>query len=283
MFSLKSPETTNLSAGVVALGPVECKSKPYFVGWWAGGLKACRSFTTDQSILPCQQEQMDRGNCRWRQLPDRSCGKDTLLCKSSVDCVLQIMGAALFGLSLWLKFEPGLQDWFDKLSLQAVYTGVYILIVVSALVMIVSFVGCCGALMEQTLPLYVFIALQVVSFILGLAGAAVLLDHTTYDSSLQPLIRNSMNNLISTSQNENSANILRMIQENIGCCGADGPTDYINMKKPLPTECRDTVTGNAFFYGCVEELTWFLEAKSGWVSGIAMTLCMVPCELHNIL
>nr|CAD7458070.1 unnamed protein product [Timema tahoe] len=66
-----------------------------------------------------------------------------------------IMGAALFGLSLWLKFEPGLQDWFDKLSLQAVYTGVYILIVVSALVMIVSFVGCCGALMEQTLPLYV--------------------------------------------------------------------------------------------------------------------------------
>ncbi|CAG2055322.1 unnamed protein product, partial [Timema podura] len=169
-----------------------------------------------------------------------------------------IMGAALFGLSLWLKFEPGLQDWFDKLSLQAVYTGVYILIVVSALVMIVSF----------------FIALQVVSFILGLAGAAVLLDHTTYDSSLQPLIRNSMNNLISTSQNENSANILRMIQENIGCCGADGPTDYINMKKPLPTECRDTVTGNAFFYGCVEELTWFLEAKSGWVSGIAMALCM---------
>nr|CAD7203663.1 unnamed protein product [Timema douglasi]CAD7408999.1 unnamed protein product [Timema poppensis] len=124
------------------------------------------------------------------------------------------------------------------------------------------------------LIVFQFIALQVVSFILGLAGAAVLLDHTTYDSSLQPLIRNSMNNLISTSQNENSANILRMIQENIGCCGADGPTDYINMKKPLPTECRDTVTGNAFFYGCVEELTWFLESKSGWVSGIAMALCM---------
>ncbi|CAG2057415.1 unnamed protein product [Timema podura] len=40
-----------------ALGPLKCKSKTYFVGWWAGGRKAWRGFTTDQSILPRQQEQ----------------------------------------------------------------------------------------------------------------------------------------------------------------------------------------------------------------------------------
>lgn len=61
----------------------------------------------------------------------------------------------------------------------------------------------------------------------------------------------------------------------IGCCGADGSNDYITMRQPLPSTCRDTVTGNAFFHGCVDELTWLLEDKSGWVAGLAMTLSFI--------
>lgn len=61
----------------------------------------------------------------------------------------------------------------------------------------------------------------------------------------------------------------------IGCCGADGSNDYITMRQPLPSTCRDTVTGNAFFHGCVDELTWLLEDKSGWVAGLAMTLAFI--------
>lgn len=58
----------------------------------------------------------------------------------------------------------------------------------------------------------------------------------------------------------------------IGCCGADGPNDYLSLRKPLPTECRDTVTGNAFFYGCADEMTWFLEDKSRWTTNIAISI-----------
>lgn len=61
----------------------------------------------------------------------------------------------------------------------------------------------------------------------------------------------------------------------IGCCGADGPNDFILHRHPLPQECRDTVTGNAHIFGCVEELTWILEDKAGWVAGIAMTLALI--------
>lgn len=58
----------------------------------------------------------------------------------------------------------------------------------------------------------------------------------------------------------------------IGCCGADGPNDYLALRHALPTECRDTVTGNAFFYGCAEEVTWFLEYKSRWTTNIAIAI-----------
>lgn len=59
----------------------------------------------------------------------------------------------------------------------------------------------------------------------------------------------------------------------IACCGADGPGDYLSLQQPLPSQCRDTVTGNPFFHGCVSELTWFFEQKCAWVAGLAMTVC----------
>jgi hypothetical protein len=68
----------------------------------------------------------------------------------------------------------------------------------------------------------------------------------------------------------------------IGCCGADGPSDYLQLLKPLPTECRDTVTGNAFFYGCVDELTWFLEDKSGWLAALALTVCFAHVSTNSL-
>lgn len=61
----------------------------------------------------------------------------------------------------------------------------------------------------------------------------------------------------------------------MGCCGANGPNDYINLQRALPVECRDTVTGNAFFYGCADEITWYLEQKSSWISGLAIGLCSI--------
>jgi hypothetical protein len=61
----------------------------------------------------------------------------------------------------------------------------------------------------------------------------------------------------------------------VGCCGADGPNDYLNLRQPLPFQCRDTVTGHAFSNGCVDEMTWYLEDKSIWAAAMAMSLALV--------
>jgi hypothetical protein len=72
-----------------------------------------------------------------------------------------------------------------------------------------------------------------------------------------------------------------MVVTQIGCCGADGPNDYLNLLKPLPTECRNTVTGNAFFHGCVDELTWFLEEKAGWLAALALGVCFINVSIKS--
>jgi len=201
-----------------------------------------------------------------------TCLKGTLFC---FNVATWLLGAAIFGLALWMALEPGFADWVEKLQLHQYYTGVYILIVVGIILIFVSFVGCVSAFMENRMMLTIFIVIQVICFILGTAGSAVLLDYSTRDSQLQPLIRERMRYLITQSHNEYAASILRMVQETIGCCGADGAMDYLNLLKPLPTECRDTVTGNAFFHGCVDELTWFLQDRAGWMSGLVLTACFI--------
>lgn len=53
------------------------------------------------------------------------------------------------------------------------------------------------------------------AFILGVSGSAVLLDYSTLNSSIQPMIRESMRRLITVSSNPAVATILKMIQENV--------------------------------------------------------------------
>ncbi|VVC27626.1 Tetraspanin/Peripherin,Tetraspanin, EC2 domain [Cinara cedri] len=110
------------------------------------------------------------------------------------------------------------------------------------------------------------------TFVVLLIGSAVLLECTTTGSGIVSAIRESMMGLMMQPYSESATNTLNMIQESIGCCGADGPNDYLSLRRALPSECRDTVTGNAFFYGCADEVTWFLEEKSKWITNIAISI-----------
>ena len=207
------------------------------------------------------------------QLEQRiQCIKFTIFC---LNAIIWLLGSAMFGLCMWLRLDPGFQEWVDFLDMDEFYIGIYILLAVSIFIIIITFVGCGVTLMEHTLGLYIFAGLQMFCYVLGLVGTCILLDYSTYDSKIQPLIRRSMTALIEKYHDERATFVLRLIQESIGCCGADGPMDYLKLKKPLPNECRNTVTGNAFFHGCVEEISWFLEGRSGWLAGLALALCLL--------
>ncbi|XP_026326888.1 tetraspanin-2A [Hyposmocoma kahamanoa] len=200
------------------------------------------------------------------------CIKYTLFC---FNVILWLFGVSIFALCLWICIEPGFNEWMRMLELQKYFIGIYLILICSLIIMVVAFLGCGAALMENTFLLFVYIATQAAVFVFGLVGSCVVLDFSTYDSSIQPLIREVILRMMNNPQHEGSREIMRMVQEGIGCCGADGPMDYINLNKPLPSECRDSVTGNAYFHGCVDEMTWYLEGKTGWLAGIVLASCMI--------
>ncbi|XP_059481783.1 tetraspanin-2A-like [Neocloeon triangulifer] len=197
--------------------------------------------------------------------------KYTLFCFTIISFAL---GIAIIALSLWMLLDNDFQEWVSMLEIPQFFAGIYVLLICGIVVMLVCILGCLGALMEQSGKLKLFAGLQVLCFILAVVGSGTLMAFSTKGSELQPLMRLTLRNLIMDSFNHKSVEKLRIIQETIGCCGADGAQDYISLKKPLPAECRDTVTGNAYFYGCVEEFTFFIEEKAAWLAGISMFLAL---------
>uniref|UniRef100_A0A182WCW4 Uncharacterized protein n=1 Tax=Anopheles minimus TaxID=112268 RepID=A0A182WCW4_9DIPT len=74
-----------------------------------------------------------------------------------------IVGAGLFAFTIFIRAEPGFDEWIAILNVYEYYIGVYILIGAGALVMIFSFLGCCSALMEHSSALYLLTILLIVS------------------------------------------------------------------------------------------------------------------------
>ena len=68
----------------------------------------------------------------------------------------------MFGLSIWLRVEPGFQEWVDYLDMDEYYIGLYLMILTSTIIMIIAFVGCGAALTEFIYALY---AVSIISFL----------------------------------------------------------------------------------------------------------------------
>lgn len=64
-----------------------------------------------------------------------------------------MLGASLFALTIWIASEPNFGEWITLLEVHVYFIGIYVLLIAAIVVMLVSFLGCCSALMEHTLGL----------------------------------------------------------------------------------------------------------------------------------
>ncbi|KAG8225990.1 hypothetical protein J437_LFUL003049 [Ladona fulva] len=72
----------------------------------------------------------------------------------SLSVVSWVAGACVFGICIWLRTEPNFSEWMEMLDVEEYYIGVYVMMAASLIVMGVSFLGCCSALMENHTMIY---------------------------------------------------------------------------------------------------------------------------------
>ncbi|XP_017941733.1 CD9 antigen [Manacus vitellinus] len=142
--------------------------------------------------------------------------------------IFWLAGTAVLAVGLWLHFDSQTKSVFELESNQTTfYTGVYILIGAGALMMLVGFLGCCGASQESQCMLglfffflFVIFALEIGAGIWGFSNKEKIIDELkefymdTYKKRTQPGAKET----------------LTAFQLALNCCGLTGSIEQMFME-----------------------------------------------------
>lgn len=163
---------------------------------------------------------------------DLSCGMSCLkYLLFVVNFIVWVCGIVVFGVGIYSRVKAG--DWSDLMKEGAVVDAANLLIASGAIVMVIGFVGCCGAVKQNRPLLVIYIILLLLIFILEIAGgiyAAVKKDDVikSLQDGFQETIKNSYGE--AGKANEGLTDSVNWFQENVKCCGSDGPKSWNETK-----------------------------------------------------
>ncbi|KAK5856697.1 hypothetical protein PBY51_008276 [Eleginops maclovinus] len=95
--------------------------------------------------------------------------------------IIFLAGAAVLGVGIWVKVDSGsVLNFMGKIEnapaeLRQVLNVGYLLIAIGAVLLVIGFLGCCGAIKESKCMLLLFFTIVLVVFIAEVAGAVVIL------------------------------------------------------------------------------------------------------------
>lgn len=227
-----------------------------------------------------------------------------------------IIGLVILGVGMWAWAE---KDMFDNLSKMTDFflDPALILIIAGAVVFIIGFAGCIGALRENTCLLMFFIVCIAVILLAQVAGGILLF---VYKDWVQQKIEDAMKvYIVKYRDDPDLQNVIDWLQDDwLDCCGVQGPNDwdlniYFNCSSPsrercgVPFSCckydssvtlRNQQCGydvrlnpntmNLFIYtqGCVDAGTAWIDTNLIPVAGVAVGLAIVEivgiCFANNM-
>ncbi|KAG8438865.1 hypothetical protein GDO86_005163 [Hymenochirus boettgeri] len=142
--------------------------------------------------------------------------------------VFWLAGTAVLGIGLWLRFDTQTKSMFEGDSASgSFYTGVYILIGAGALMMLVGFLGCCGAIQESECMLGLFFAFLLLIFALEIAaGIYGFVNKDKVVEELKTFYKDTYNKYLST-KDASLKETLKGIHMAMDCCGLTGVVDAL--------------------------------------------------------
>lgn len=230
--------------------------------------------------------------------------------------LLWLLGCALLSVGIWMKMDSSSEHYVQRMTekvdeeYQISYTATgysdmsvtisYLLIVFGIVLIVVTFIGCCGAVRENTCLL---IAFAVCLFLLMVAligvGSWAHIRKKKVDARTDELKLRTDQNLKKGASNyyndATSKEFMDKVQERFRCCGAtEGEKDY--PARRTPSTCERVTKDNQYRpcdyyynYYVGEEIQKFLEKRYtilsavsfsvGFCLGLGMAVTIVLCIL----
>jgi len=150
-----------------------------------------------------------------------------------------VFGVIVFGVGIWvLADKPSFLTSFDEASKAAgdvdfnieIYTSAaYIFLIVSALIIVLAFFGCCGAWKENKCMLGTYFVLILAMFILMIIGAVLAYSgnlETTIKDPLKKALEKYDDSADETTPEGAYKGAWNEVQKELKCCGVDNVKDW---------------------------------------------------------
>ncbi|RXN33718.1 tetratricopeptide repeat 39A [Labeo rohita] len=214
--------------------------------------------------------------------------------------IIFLAGAAILGVGIWVKVDSGsILGFLNKIDgapseLQQVQNVGYLLIAVGALLLIMGFLGCCGAIKESRCMLLMFFIIILILFIAEVAGAIVLL---VFKPLAENLIKEFGNQVVKSIKKDYDTNpditgLLNTTMTTLNCCGFNNYTDFtgspfVDKYSVYPDQCCDRspcdeiAALSSSKSGCFPALKKLIDDNA--VIIIAVALGIAALEGYNVI
>ncbi|XP_061686077.1 tetraspanin-1-like [Syngnathoides biaculeatus] len=210
-----------------------------------------------------------------------------------------VAGAAVLGVGIWVKVDSssfmGILDSVEALppAVSQVTNVGYLLIGVGAVLLVIGFLGCCGAVKESRCMLLTFFSIVLIIFLIEVAGAVVVLVFKDlagqiFDSLEEEVQKNLADKYGS---DETLTSLWNTTMEGFQCCGYKNYTDFNGSPFQAqsggffyPSQCcngtsiKDTCSRSAaelaaelkLVDGCFDKLLLLIEENAAIIAGVAL-------------
>ncbi|XP_067128219.1 23 kDa integral membrane protein-like [Centruroides vittatus] len=177
--------------------------------------------------------------------------------------LLFCLGLAIAGIGIWTLNDPNFLKYQLNLPIDEFHSTAYIIIVVGFVLVIIGFVGCCGAILDNACLLCLFSTVMIFLLLLGAAAALVIwigLHNTTVRGHLEREMFKKLQN----------TDFFTFVEKNLKCCGVKGQEDY---KGEIPESCKDN--GIIYKEGCLRRMEILLKEKAAILGGMSATIAIL--------
>ncbi|KAM7367369.1 hypothetical protein PAMP_015274 [Pampus punctatissimus] len=182
-----------------------------------------------------------------------------------------LSGCIILGVSIYLKVSKD-----GNLITNESLPGIDLMIAIGVIIMLLGFLGCCGAIKEnRCMLLLFFISLLIIFVLLLAAGILGAVD----GKKVKDWVKERLTKFTPLSdQPENVRKDLERLQQELKCCGlVNGPSDW----QKIPDSCRcnatDTECSSSRVYStpCSTQVIRLMEKNMEVVVGIAFAIAIL--------
>ncbi|XP_061108598.1 CD9 molecule b isoform X2 [Conger conger] len=183
-----------------------------------------------------------------------------------------LAGTAVFAVGLWLRFDNKTKGLFEGDEAPSVFfTGVYILIAAGALMMVVGFLGCCGAIQESPCMLGLFFFFLLIIFAAEVAaGIWGFSNQDKVVNDITTFYKETFDNYKKTKQ-ETLKETLTLIHFGLNCCGPTGmPFDGASQTCPKKEGLEVLITKS-----CTTAIEEVFNSKLHIIGGVGIGIGII--------